>query len=441
VLEVGPSNTQFLGPVLIEVPHFASLRGKEREIVILRSEKGDTWKEHSLAAKDSEVHKALEGYENDDDNNVNSDRRICRIVTNDFPQYFAIISRVRQETNTIGTSGGMLSSTVVPQVQAVFPEGTLTKKIKVGLQAQPVSNEVVKKVLGNRVMVSPIVTIEPRRRKFHKAITVTIPIPNNQGIINGYGGDTPTLRLLCSITGGTSPAQWEDITGTTPLTFVDNCVSFTTTVSARFWLMDCKEIDQASNFARELYHELKSVPFMAKFAVYAKTHDPIESRVRVFCVTDDRTDKTLEQQEHFKEVARSKDVEALEGKPIFIEMAGNLVPVQKSGEQLRLTFSPFHENRLPFFVRVRDAATEPCGRLSFMSEPKVSRGMPPQKAMCNLNITMPPFVKVRPQPHLLPRSQTPNLFPKPYNHITPLFIYSFIFLYFGCEPRILRKHT
>lgn len=34
-------------------------------------------------------------------------------------------------------------------------------------------------------------------------------------------------------TGGTSPAQWEDITGTTPLTFSNDCVSFTTNVSAR----------------------------------------------------------------------------------------------------------------------------------------------------------------------------------------------------------------
>jgi len=33
--------------------------------------------------------------------------------------------------------------------------------------------------------------------------------------------------------GGTSPALWDDITGTTPLTFADDCVSFTTTVSAR----------------------------------------------------------------------------------------------------------------------------------------------------------------------------------------------------------------
>lgn len=36
------------------------------------------------------------------------------------------------------------------------------------------------------------------------------------------------------LSGGTSPAQWEDITGTTPLTFIKDCVSFTTNVSARY---------------------------------------------------------------------------------------------------------------------------------------------------------------------------------------------------------------
>lgn len=30
--------------------------------------------------------------------------------------------------------------------------------------------------------------------------------------------------------GGPSRAQWEDVTGSTPLTFVNDCVSFTTTV-------------------------------------------------------------------------------------------------------------------------------------------------------------------------------------------------------------------
>ncbi|XP_033123044.1 ankyrin-3-like isoform X9 [Anneissia japonica] len=397
ILEMGPVSEKFLGPVLLEVPHFASLRNGQREIVVLRSDTGENWKEHSLNATEEEVAKALDGYKGED-NNIDS-KRVCRILTKDFPQYFAIISRINQETNSIGTNGGELRSLVEPKVTASFPMGTLTKKIKVGLQVQPVPHEVVKKVLGNRVMVSPIVTIEPRRRKFHKPITVTIPVPTayNQGMANGYGSDSPTLRLLCSITGGTAPAQWEDITGSTPLSFSqDCCVSFTTTVSARFWLMDCKEIDQASTFSRELYQELRSVPFMSRFAVFAKTHDPLESRVRVFCSTDDRIDRGhFENQEHFTEVARSKEVEVLEGRPVYIELAGNLLPVQKSGDQLNMSFHAFHDNRMTFFVRVRDQSQEACGRLSFMREPKVTKGMPPQKAMCNLNVTMPEYVKVK----------------------------------------------
>ena len=73
----------------------------------------------------------------DDFNN----NRITRILTTDFPQYFAIITRIRQEVHAIGPEGGILSSTVVPQVQAIFPEGALTKKIKVGLQVGNNDNE------------------------------------------------------------------------------------------------------------------------------------------------------------------------------------------------------------------------------------------------------------------------------------------------------------
>lgn len=45
---------------------------------------------------------------------------------------------------------------------------------------------------------------------------------------------------MCVCTGGTSPAQWEDITGTTPLTFSNDCVSFTTNVSARYGSRPCQ---------------------------------------------------------------------------------------------------------------------------------------------------------------------------------------------------------
>lgn len=59
VLELGPVGAKFLGPVIMEVPHFASLRGKEREIVILRSDNGETWREHTIENSDEIIGEIL----------------------------------------------------------------------------------------------------------------------------------------------------------------------------------------------------------------------------------------------------------------------------------------------------------------------------------------------------------------------------------------------
>lgn len=61
-------------------------------------------------------------------------KNIVRIVTGDFPRFFAIISRLRLDISNIGAEGGLLRSKVDPRIQAVIPEGALTKTIKVGLQ-------------------------------------------------------------------------------------------------------------------------------------------------------------------------------------------------------------------------------------------------------------------------------------------------------------------
>ncbi|XP_063603636.1 ankyrin-2-like [Penaeus indicus] len=558
ILEMGPAGAKFLGPVIIEVPHFASLRGKEREIVILRSDNGETWREHTLEATEEAVQEVLnESFDGEElkqleDLNTN---RITRILTTDFPQYFAIVTRIRQEVHAIGPEGGMVSSTVVPQVQAVFPQGALTKKIKVGLQVnlfKPRKNHTgpmkkisvnnipkkkrfsliwIKKTLDGKLhkellikegkqmtqierkmsqvmyREEPMTDVNPRipnamrpvtsglRISFSKVhspsygckvkpycnslsakasgisgwsvhctdaddsearseaqntkltlaerswlgvastflyiwdyevfdilqmvffyivprifwssvryrgilslvedrdspyfkqfkkewnapkslttctittvdtTTTTITITSTFPTIN-----TSTVPLQEAFTGGTTRAQWEDVTGSTPLTFVNDCVSFTTTVSARFWLMDCSNIPEATKMATELYREAIHVPFMAKFVVFSKRHQLEEARVRVFCMTDDREDKTLEQQELFVEVAKSRDVEVLEGKPQYLEFAGNLVPVTKSGDQLAFNFYAFRENRLPFTVRVKDQHADPIGRVAFMRQPKV----------------------------------------------------------------------
>lgn len=201
-------------------------------------------------------------------------------------------------------------------------------------------------------------------------------------------GNAPTLRLLCSITGGQNPAVWEDVTGSTPLTFVKDCVSFTTTVSARFWLMDSRNISYMTKMATELYSFVAHVPFMAKFVIFAKRLDNNEAKLRVFCMTDDKEDKTLEQQEHFTEVAKSRDVEVSEGREIYLEFAGNIVQVLTSGEQLHMKFKAFKENRLAFTVRIKDTDDQ-LGRIIFMNEPKVAKGEPAQTPLCTLNFSLP----------------------------------------------------
>lgn len=74
-------------------------------------------------------------------------------------------------------------------------------------QSQPVGVDMVRKILGNKATFSPIVTLEPRRRKFHKPITMTLPVPKSSQDPVFLAGDTPTLRLLCSITGQEKPRR------------------------------------------------------------------------------------------------------------------------------------------------------------------------------------------------------------------------------------------
>uniref|UniRef100_A0A8C7VN93 ZU5 domain-containing protein n=1 Tax=Oncorhynchus mykiss TaxID=8022 RepID=A0A8C7VN93_ONCMY len=356
IISLGPASMQFLGPVIVEIPHFAALGRGDRELVVLRSENGSVWKEHRNRYGDDVLETILNGMDEDLESQEElGKKRIRRIISTDFPLYFAVVSRVQQESDLIGPEGGQLTSKLVPMVQATFPETAVTKRVRLGLQAQPVPDELVAKLLGNQATFSPVVTVEPRRRKFHRPIGLCIPLPPSwrESPRDSGEGDTTSLRLLCSVIGGTAPAQWEDITGTTKLIYSKDCANFTTNVSARFWLADCPRTAEAVSFSNLLYRELSAVPYMAKFVVFAKMNEVREGRLRCYCMTDDKMDKTLEQHENFSEVARSRDIEVMEGMPLHLECSGNLVPVRKATQQPRcFSFQAFKDNRLPVSVKV-----------------------------------------------------------------------------------------
>lgn len=64
-------------------------------------------------------------------------KRVCRIITTDFPLYFVVMSRICQDCDLIGPEGGCLKSTLVPMVQATFPDAAVTKRVRLALQVSP----------------------------------------------------------------------------------------------------------------------------------------------------------------------------------------------------------------------------------------------------------------------------------------------------------------
>ena len=55
IIETSPQGIQFLKPIILEVPHFGSLRKRERELRVLRNDPdSDFWREHVSTSISSE---------------------------------------------------------------------------------------------------------------------------------------------------------------------------------------------------------------------------------------------------------------------------------------------------------------------------------------------------------------------------------------------------
>ena len=77
--------------------------------------------------------------------------------------------------------------------------------------------------------VSRMVAVEPRKRKFHQPIFVSIPLPVSPAKLS----PNTNIRLLCSVTGATERAAWADMTDSTPVEVCKDVVHFSTKVSTR----------------------------------------------------------------------------------------------------------------------------------------------------------------------------------------------------------------
>ena len=77
----------------------------------------------------------------------------------------------------VGPGGGVLPA-VDQRTKVEFPAGALTKATSVMIQAFPVSS----RFCPDGFSASPILTLEPRRRRFHTNINYFVPAPDEIGI-------------------------------------------------------------------------------------------------------------------------------------------------------------------------------------------------------------------------------------------------------------------
>jgi len=391
VIEVNPGGERFHAPVLIEIPHFASNAGAEREMIVLRSDDGETWYEHvsdevengeiyqdvvtSVVMKDSDLERIYDVLEV-------TKGRIIRILTSKFPKYFAVLTRVREEVKSVGPDGGKVVLLHEPRLRATFPKNALYKKIKVGLQVQSLKPELVQAAFGRSVEVSKMIAVEPRKRKFHQPIFVSIPLPCNPSKIN----PSTSIRLLCSVTGATDKAVWQDLTGTTPLELCKDVVHFSTKVSAIFWILVIhdkqRDSESALMAASKLYEESILIPYLARFSIFYRENFPRAwvNTIRIYCMTDDKAEKAIKSLPGFRPLAISGDVEVPHTSSISVKLSGNILQLRQdpfTGELLAVSsrgssevkepfvFKAFEDNSMTILVQAKDPEKPISGCLSF----------------------------------------------------------------------------
>ena len=107
----------FLSPVLLEVPHFASL-DPNREIVVLRSETGKKWSLHTNTEHtDNQSLNAFLNIITNPRGTEEAEVAHSVVTTRTLPQFLAVVSRPRQELHTLGPEGGDIVSSLTADVQ------------------------------------------------------------------------------------------------------------------------------------------------------------------------------------------------------------------------------------------------------------------------------------------------------------------------------------
>lgn len=353
IIQMSSEGMQFLKPVVMEIPHFAALRGNERELIVLRCNSGHAhWREHPATIMD--------------DQPGCSDDMTMKVIIQEIPDKLVIVSRPLKERFVMLPEGGKIESTVVPKVHILFPSDTLNTSTKVVLQVQQCDDSLLQP--NDQTYTSPIVSLDPPTI-LSKPITINIPCP---WLAYEERNGKRNLRLLARLprtprksTGDRTDYEWQDVTSKTALSIIGDNASFTTTEFTRYWIVQTNSIETLPKRINQLEQTLSVSPYSARFFVHGRLDTLQNGQLRVFLVTDEHAlHEVLSHYTSVKELPHSNTCHVYDGQTIHVNLSGNLNAVDT--QNLKMTFDPFTINQLNINTEVVSVDAVQSCRLTFM---------------------------------------------------------------------------
>jgi len=75
---------------------------------------------------------------------------VTRILVEEFPKYFAVVTQVRRDSEVLDEVGGVINSTLESRVEAVIPRGAFKKNVRLSLQV------VIRAVLAKKGVIEQL---------------------------------------------------------------------------------------------------------------------------------------------------------------------------------------------------------------------------------------------------------------------------------------------
>ena len=378
IIEMNPPQLKFNGPILVEIPHFASPGKGDREFKVLAYGKNKEWREHLPEGGEKEQAAISKWLATASDQapvaktNVSKETSL-KVFTKELPQYFAVISRTKVETLNVKQANKSIRSAVDPKVAITVPEDT---NADINIQLQKLNCDLAKS-LGEGVILSPMVILEPSPDTWpSKQVALSLPFPEN------HLKSTNNLKLLTL-----QKDIWSEVECSKSIDPGDkNVANFSCAKLGNKTFavvapphLDCKLL------AQEVNKSAGKVPYMANFVVYSKKDEGNQAKMHVTCASGNRNEIPQDLLKGYWEVARSTDLEMYSTTKYMMRIHGNLqerVPNRSS-----FIFNPFHDDHLPLDVTIKDLSQPPVAGLSIWQE--VRDNHEDFIHVCNINMQIP----------------------------------------------------